>query len=160
VEPWELAAREAIRDLVARYNANGDSGRFPAMLELFAEDAVLEVPEQGRIEGRAAIRAFFEGVASGAGGRPRARLLRHFTATLQIDLESPTRARGRCYYQALTEAGLDHWGRYVDRYRCEQGRWLFEHRVVSVDGAVPDGWAAARSRAASRDGPRGPAAQS
>jgi len=153
MEPWELAAREGIRDLVARYNANGDSGRFAAMLELFTQDAVLGVPE-GRLEGRAAIGAFLEGVAAGAGGRPPVRLLRHFTATLQIDLESETRARGRCYYQVLTEAGLDHWGRYVDRYRCEEGRWLFEQRDVSVDGAVPGGWAAAaRGRAANTSSP-------
>jgi uncharacterized protein (TIGR02246 family) len=140
VEAWELAARESIRDLVARYNANGDSGRFDPMLELFAEDAVLEVPGR-RLEGRAAIRAFLAGVAAGEGGRPRVRVLRHFTATLQIDLEDEGAARGRCYYQVLTEKGLDHWGRYVDRYRREGGRWLFAERCVSVDGTVPGSWA-------------------
>ena len=25
---WELTARESIRDLVTRYNSNGDAGRF------------------------------------------------------------------------------------------------------------------------------------
>ena len=39
----DLLAREAIRDLVARYNAYGDSGLFDRMLRLFAPDAVLEV---------------------------------------------------------------------------------------------------------------------
>lgn len=140
MEPWEVAAREAIRDLVARYNANGDGGRFDPMLELFAEDAVLEVPDR-RLEGRATIRRFFEEVAAGSGDRPRARLLRHFTATHQIDVESEERARGRCYYQVLTEAGLDHWGRYVDRYRRQGDRWLFASRTVSVDGVAPGGWA-------------------
>jgi len=28
MEIWELVARESVRDLVQRYNANGDSGRF------------------------------------------------------------------------------------------------------------------------------------
>ena len=32
----ELIARESIRDLVARYNANGDSGRFDQVVELMA----------------------------------------------------------------------------------------------------------------------------
>lgn len=146
MEPWELAARESIRDLVARYNANGDSGRFDAMLALFTEDAVLEVPERS-FTGRAAIRGFFESVSAGEGDRPRVRAIRHYTATLQIDLESQREARGRCYYQVLTEAGLDHWGRYVDRYRREDGRWLFAHRAVSVDGAVPGGWGASRNQA-------------
>ena len=33
----ELVARESIRDLVARYNPNGDSGRFDQVVELFAQ---------------------------------------------------------------------------------------------------------------------------
>jgi uncharacterized protein (TIGR02246 family) len=140
VETWELIARESIRDLVARYNANGDAGRFDPMLELFAEDAVLEAPG-ATLRGRAAIRRFFEGVAAGAGGRREVRLLRHYTATHQIDVRSESQARGRCYYAVLTEKGLDHWGRYVDEYRRVEGRWLFQRRRVSVDGAVPGAWA-------------------
>lgn len=149
MEPWELAAREAIRDLVARYNANGDAGRLGPMLELFVEDAVLDVPDR-TLRGRAEIRAFFEEVASGRGRKP-IRLLRHFTATHQIDLLGPEAARGRCYYQVLTNAGLDHWGRYVDEYRLRGDRWLFQRRAVSVDGMAPDSWAGSQGR---RD-PRG-----
>ena len=141
MEAWELEARESIRDLVARYNASGDAGRFDPMLELFAEDAELEVP--GRtLRGRAAIRAFFEEVARG-GGRPAVRVLRHHTATHQIDVLGPDEARGRCYFQVLTERGLDHWGRYVDAYRRRAGRWVFQSRRVSVDGAVPGAWGGA-----------------
>ena len=140
MEGWELCARESIRDLVARYNANGDAGRFDPMLALFTEDARLVVPER-RLEGRAAIRAFFEEVARGSPERPPPGPLRHFTATLQIDLEDEAHARGRCYYQVLTGRGLDHWGRYVDRYRREADRWLFAERVVHVDGRVAGAWA-------------------
>jgi ketosteroid isomerase-like protein len=140
VTPGELAAREAIRDLVARYNASGDAGRLDPLLELFAEDALLEVPGAS-LRGRGEIRAFFEGVVRGEGGRRRVAHLRHFTATHQIDLEGPDRARGRCYYLVLTEAGLDHWGRYLDEYRRSGERWLFARRSVSVDGSVPGSWA-------------------
>jgi uncharacterized protein (TIGR02246 family) len=142
VERFELEARESIRDLVARYNACGDSGRFDDMLALFAEDAVLEVPD-GTHTGRVAIRAFFERVATrtGAGPGQSSRFVRHFTATHQIDVVSEREARGRCYYAVLTERGLDHWGRYVDAYRCENGRWLFARRQVTLDAAVPGGWA-------------------
>ena len=73
MKPGELEARESIRDLVARYNANGDAGRLDAVLELFAEDAVLEVPGE-TLRGRAAIRAFMARVASGAGGPPGPRV--------------------------------------------------------------------------------------
>lgn len=144
MELWELAARESIRDLVARYNANGDAGRFEAMLELFAEDAVMEL-ETGVHRGRAAIRAMLEQVASatGAGADARARFIRHFTATHQIDLLGPDAAKGRSYYVVFTERGPDHWGRYVDDYRCVDGRWRFGHRRVTTDAVVPGGWASA-----------------
>jgi uncharacterized protein (TIGR02246 family) len=145
VEPFEIAARESIRDLVARYNANGDSGRFDAMLALFAEDATLEL-EGERLQGRPAIRAFFERVAERTGAGRTAAFVRHFTATHQIDVLSEREARGRCYYAVLTERGLDHWGLYIDEYRQLDGRWLFQRRKVTMDAAVPGGWGDAQAR--------------
>jgi hypothetical protein len=140
VEPFELEARESIRDLVARYNANGDAGRFDAMLALFAEDATLELAD-GVHRGRAAIRTVFEGAARRTGAPGRAAFIRHFVATHQIDVLSESEARGRCYFAVLTERGLDHWGRYVDEFRRSDGLWLFQRRQVTVDAAVPGGWA-------------------
>ena len=147
MEIWELIARESIRDLFARYNASGDSGRFDEMLALFCEDAVLEA--QGRVyRGKAEIRGLFEGAAEStskgqdvAPSRPR--FIRHHTATHRIDLLNGDEATGRSYYQVLTDHGLDHSGRYVDRYRREGERWLFVHRKVSVDHTTPGGWGAA-----------------
>jgi hypothetical protein len=135
----ELIAREAIRDLIVRYNANADAGRFEEAVALFTEDAVIELPGE-TIEGRAAIDAMFRSVRDRftdsvpAGSTPH---LRHFTATLQIDLDGPDRARGRCYYQVLTSDGLDHWGRYVDELVRIDGAWRFARRRVSVDGRRP-----------------------
>jgi 3-phenylpropionate/cinnamic acid dioxygenase small subunit len=139
VDATELAAREAIRDLVARYNANGDSGRFDAMLALFAEDATLEL-EAETLHGKPDIRAFFERVAERTGPGRASTFVRHFTATHQIDVLSADEARGRCYYAVLTDRGLDHWGRYLDEYRRHAGRWLFQRRKVTLDAAVPGGW--------------------
>src|SRR4051794_7930968 len=97
MELWELEAREEIRDLVARYNANGDSGRFAQVVELFAPDAVMVTPD-GTRTGPEEILTIFTGArdrfASGAraGGTARAAapaapaVVRHFTATLQIDV--------------------------------------------------------------------------
>jgi uncharacterized protein (TIGR02246 family) len=145
MEIWQLAARESIRDLVARYNASGDSGRFDETLALFTEDAVIEVVPGRSYTGRDEIRSLFSGAAktpaaplSGESGRRG--FLRHYTATHQIDLSGPDEARGRSYYAVLTEAGLDHWGRYVDRYVRRDDRWLFLHRHVTLDGSVPGGW--------------------
>jgi hypothetical protein len=66
----DLLAREAIRDLVARYNAYGDSGLFDRMLELFAVDAVLEIGDSvhtGQDEIRAVFTAVPERTSSGGG---------------------------------------------------------------------------------------------
>jgi uncharacterized protein (TIGR02246 family) len=140
MEVWELIARESIRDLVARYNANGDAGRFGPMLELFAEDAVLEIPGSTH-RGKTEIRALFEGVSQRTGAGGSAAFIRHFTATHQIDLLSETEARGRCYYAVLTDRGLDHWGRYLDHYRKTDGLWRFHHRKVTTDATTPNSWA-------------------
>jgi 3-phenylpropionate/cinnamic acid dioxygenase small subunit len=154
MELWELVARESIRDLVARYNANGDAGRFDQMLAVFAEDAVMElVSEAGevrRYEGVDQIATIFTAtkvtwdavVESAAPAAPRARPagrprhhVRHFVATHQIDVEDEAHARGRSYFVVLMSHGVDHWGRYVDEYGVRDGRWL-----ITVRRAISDGW--------------------
>ena len=135
MEPWELSAREHVRDLIAHYNLAGDRGWLDDMLALFAPDATLTIDGSDHV-GRDAIRAVF----SQARG-PHPELIRHFTATLQIDVPGPDQASSRCYFQVLTVNGLDHWGRYTDRFGCIDGSWLFTHRAVRVDGATPGGWA-------------------
>ena len=134
----ELTAREAIRDLVARYNANADTGRFREVATLFARDAVMVLPDGRTLEGRAEIDAMFRGVKGQveANAPDAGQHLRHFTATLQIDLELPNRARSRCYFQVLLSHGLDHWGRYVDEFTRQEGTWLFARRDVLIDGRV------------------------
>jgi len=141
MQPFEIEARESIRDIVARYNACGDAGRTDDVLALFAPDAVMHVERLGTFEGHAGIRRLFEGVPDTGGDGPPA-WLRHFTATHQIDVEDEHRARGRCYYAVLMAAGLDHWGRYRDVYERRDGRWLFVERRVSVDGERPGAWSA------------------
>jgi len=143
----ELIARESIRDLVARYNSTADSGRFDETLALFAPDAVLELPHE-RHEGRDAIRGLFEGVRSsvGAAAGDKPRFLRHCTATLQIDLTSPTTARSRCYFFVLTADGLDHWGRYIDEMAVVDGEWRFTRRRALTDARVEGGLGSAALR--------------
>src|SRR5271154_1888238 len=101
MELWELVARESIRDLVARYNANADSGRFDHVLECFAPDAIMELdgrPYRGLDE----IRSIFTGAAQLAGRGPGPVIVRHHTSTLQIDVAGPGSATSRCYYQVLS----------------------------------------------------------
>jgi hypothetical protein len=141
MELWELTARESIRDLVARYNANGDTGRFEQVLELFAPDAVMELDGGRRHTGLAEIATIFTGASAAFETWSGPVYLRHFTATHQIDVIDRTRATGRCYYAVMTSIGLDHWGRYVDEYGVVDGRWRFTRRKVTTDGRTEGGWA-------------------
>src|SRR3954451_23105615 len=165
MEVWELIARESIRDCIARYNANGDSGRIDQMVEVFAPDGIMETGS-GRYEGRAAIHAFMSSVADRgrpAGddseeppnqetviltptqeglGRGRVPFIRHFTATTQIAVLSETQATARSYYLFLTVHGLDHWGRYLDEFAPVDGKWLITHRREITDAAFEGGWGA------------------
>lgn len=124
-------AREEIRDLVARYNANGDTGRFAQVKELFAEDAVMRIEPGQELTGRDAIMTIFSGATATTGPLTH---VRHFTSTHQIDFEDAEHASGRLYFAVLTDVGLDHWGRYVDRYVRTVEGWKFSQRSVSVDG--------------------------
>ena len=135
MEIWEVVARESIRDVVARYNSNGDSGRFDEVVELFAPDAVMQLPTR-TCTGHDEIRSIFTGVQQRVRSGEAPAYVRHYTATHRIDVLDATHATGRCYYAVLTPAGLDHWGRYVDEYRVIDGRWKFASRRVTVDGAA------------------------
>jgi hypothetical protein len=134
----DLLAREAIRDLVIRYNSYGDSGLFDRMIGLFAPDADLEINGVA-YHGIGELRRVFNGVrdhTSRPGGRPA--YLRHCTATHQIDLVDETTATGRCYFFVLTAVGLDHWGRYLDGYSVVDGEWRFTQRRVLTDALGPN----------------------
>jgi len=134
-------ARDAIRDLVARYNQLGDAGRIEALAELFVDDAVLETPTDV-CRSRDGIRDLFTSIAERTRRSGSVRVLRHFTATHSIEIDSADAAIGICYYQVLTEDGLDHWGVYLDRYVRVDDRWLFAKRTATVDGMVDGGWGA------------------
>jgi hypothetical protein len=140
---WRVAAEAEIRSLVQRYNACGDGGRFDEFVELFAPDAIYVVTgREAPFEGHDGLRRLL-GEANDdlrVWGADRPFFIRHFTSTHQIDFESATEATGRVYYQCLMPHGLDHWGRYSDRYRVIDGRWRFAARTEARDGMVDGGW--------------------
>ena len=144
MEIWELAARESIRETVASYAHCADSGRFAELTALFASDGVLEVGGEPPLHGRAAIRRFLEGVGSQLRDASTVPMIRHHVSNLTISVASPAEASGACYFLAVTEHGVDHWGRYRDQYAPDDGRWLFAHRTVRTDGTIPGGWAEGR----------------
>lgn len=134
----ELSAREAIRDLLARYTWAGDRGRSAEVAACFLEDGVLDVGEHGgRWTGRAEIERQLEAVAArvaAAGGTPGP--VHHHVSSVLIDLVDTTSAEVRAYFCVLTDAGPDHWGSYRDRVELDHddGAWRFTSRTVRVMG--------------------------
>ncbi len=137
MEQWEINARESIHDLVARYNSNGDAGRFAQVMELFAPDAAMEVNDLV-YRGHDEIITIFTGARQQVRGGSAPSFVRHFGATHQIDIIDAQSASGRLYFAVLSSIGLDHWGRYTYHYRVVDGFWRFAHRRVVVDGQSPD----------------------
>ena len=150
MELWELSARESIRELVARYNACGDSGRFDDLMELFWDDAQMELanpPDPQVYRGIDAIRTIFTGTldrwksdhdarASEGAVPATPNHVRHCVSTLVIDIDSPEQARGYMYFHVIMPHGLDHWGRYFDRYEARDGEWRFASRRVKREGGI------------------------
>ena len=140
MDPWEMAAREEIRELVARYAHHADAGRFDELVALFADDGLLGIDDREPLRGRQAILNFLTSVRESPGMRS----IRHHVSSLRIDVSASDAAAGSSYFIVLTADGPDHWGRYRDRYVLRGGLWVFAARRVQVDGLAPGSWARTR----------------
>jgi ketosteroid isomerase-like protein len=133
-----LEDREAIRELRANYCFLVDDGRFDELVEQrFAEDAACHFRAadgsrdvfQGR--GRAELLPFFAGMVAGLLSR-----MSHTVHNHRISLDGDE-ASGDCYFElTATEKATGEdvvgAGRYVDRYRRVEGRWLFSERRADL----------------------------
>jgi hypothetical protein len=148
MELWELAARERVRDTIARYTWSGDAYRLDELAQTFCEDGVLEIRGQEPLRGRPAIVAFLgrsEGDAPSDDEARRAarlasgtkRIVRHNLTNVRFLEVTPERARVASYFTVVTEIGLDHYGRYRDSFVPIGDEWLIEHRFVSTDWRDP-----------------------
>lgn len=76
------------------------------------------------------------------------KLLKLFTSTahhitnIRVDRTGAETADASCYVYAWHRKtdgeDFEIWGRYLDRFRVEDGRWRFEHRRVEMFGSR--GW--------------------
>ena len=114
--PW--IARDAIRELVARYNQLGDGGRIDALLALFASDATLEVVPDRVYRGRDEIRTLFDGAVAQSRGETPVRFLRHFTATHAIDVLDAMRPKIQPHEMERYEAHRRDLQTDLERYRA------------------------------------------
>lgn len=142
MESWEHDAHHAVRDTLTRYTWCGDFDDEAGFLANFVPDGVLEIKGDRVLEGHAGIRQLFDrgDAGSGGGAGSPGGPLRHHVSSIRIEIESPARARAWSYFTNLGPHGLDHWGRYADVLVPAEsgGRWLFQHRRVSIDGASVD----------------------
>jgi hypothetical protein len=133
VELWELAARERIRDGLARYNWSGDSSRLDELAESFREDGELQLRGEEPVRGRSAIVEFLSGVAA-----QNIRIVRHNLTNVRFLELTSEHACVASYFTVFTEIGLDHYGRYRDTFVPVGDDWLIKHRLVSMDWAAPN----------------------
>jgi SnoaL-like protein len=143
VDPWEVAARAEIDDLIARYARDADRGRSEDLAELFADDGVLTAGDD-EVRGRDAIAAYLDASKASLADRDPAGRIRHHVSTRRIDLISRTSARATCYFLAITGTGPDHWGLYRDELVHDGAQWRFTRRAVVVEGRAPGSWAETR----------------
>ncbi len=104
------------------------------MAALFADDGVLEIDSQPQLSGRAAIKDFLTRTKAARAQASSSLLIRHHVSSVTIDVLNRDEATAASYFLAITEQGVDHWGRYRDQLRRVEDRWLFAHRRVRLDG--------------------------
>ena len=139
MEMWELAAREQIRDTLARYNWSGDAGRLDGLAETFCTDGVLEIRGFAPLRGRSEIVAFLGGVTGDIADKLDVNpVVRHNLANVLFTGLTREQANVSSYFTVLTNIGLDHFGRYRDTLAPEGDTWLIKHRKVSTDWAAPN----------------------
>ena len=135
-----VADKLEIIELTARYNHAID-GLVPnpadAWADTFTEDGVFEAigffdPPLDKLEGRAQLREFAEGVT---GNDERGY---HWISNIVVDGDGAS-ARLTCYLQALRAltkdggGGLRVTGVYRDTLTKVNGAWKFQHRSVTFD---------------------------
>ena len=147
MEVWELAARERVRDTLARYYVVGrrlkprTAGR-----RLLSRTACSRCGGRPPSEGREAIVASSRAASEPGDDEARRaarlapakrpgvrRIVRHLLTNTRMVEVAPNRARVESYFTVVTEIGLDHHGRYRDVLVPVGDDWLIRHRFVWTD---------------------------
>jgi SnoaL-like domain len=131
-------ACEQARALIGRYVDAVDRGRAADVALLFTDDGVLEIRgvsfDAGSYHGRAAIEARFTASAEAFAARASADRVRHHVSSTRLHAEGADAILAASYFLAVTDRGVDHWGRYQDRIVRGGGDWRFGSRLVVHEG--------------------------
>ena len=136
-------AQVAIAALIAALSNAGDAGDTPALSKLFAENGTYTLQDGSASTGPAAIEQmlseFSKNMAKAGDAAPE--YMRHHVTTSHVKVLADDAASGDTYFLNVNENGLDHWGRWRDRFtRDGDGRWLFLSREVVVEGMAATSW--------------------
>lgn len=135
MQSTEVQAREEIRDLLMRYTAATDRFDLPGLAACFADDGELRTPAGPPMVGPDDIASGLAAQVLPDTGRPAPRYVHHHVSSTAICDVTTDSAAATSYFTVFTDAGVDHWGRYRDRFVTgADGRWLFASRRISVDG--------------------------
>jgi ketosteroid isomerase-like protein len=129
----EANCREMCERLSIAFANNIDRGDYPAVLDLFAEDAVLD--RMGTIiRGRSALSAWLH-------SRPEDILTRHVCTNIEIAQNGPAAAEGRTYFTFYKAAGTadgceidgpEMIGEYHDSFILTVQGWKILKRKITV----------------------------
>ncbi|HVW43564.1 MAG TPA: nuclear transport factor 2 family protein [Amycolatopsis sp.] len=139
--PDRAADAAAIAYTQSVYATEGDRGKLDGLASAFLPDGILEfggTAHQGHEAIKASLSAGTDESRRAAEGGTRV-FLRHNLTTRRIEFDGPDAATVWTYFLVMSPRGLDHTGRYIDRFVRSGDRWLIAHRRVSLD------WAAAES---------------
>lgn len=132
-----VEAKDEIRELTARYCHAVVDGDVETIVNLFCSDGTFRM-RKFSATGDEELRKMYEGGVGGKTHKP-------FIQNHVIEMDGPGEASGRCSVEirifqdgeALTAAG-----HYLDKYRLENGRWLFAERFYNSYHLAPwsSGW--------------------
>ncbi len=134
--PEELAReKEAIAELIARYNYAIDHNDFQGWADCFALEGIFD-GMIGRYAAHAELDRFMAEVQKLTATTPN---LRHYVTNIQTEINGD-QARSRCFLLMTStskEGGTKVViaGEYEDTLVKRNGRWLFTERRVRMDGA-------------------------
>jgi ketosteroid isomerase-like protein len=124
----ELADLESIRDLARRYAHSVWQKDVTGAIDLFSDDAVMDMGDRPPIEGRAALLAEYEATFDLSTFKP-------FVHNHVIELDGD-RATGTVYLDLRASAEgtpMTGHGFYRDRYIRTPAGWKFEYRLLTME---------------------------
>lgn len=129
---------ESIRNTWRDYCIRLDSGDWPALGDVFTEDAVVQLDgldpvapgRDGEYRGREAIMDFYRGTSTGASSGNQF-ATGHLSTNMQIDLQVDE-ATTLAYFFEIVANDQVLIGTYQHRFRREADRWRFAFLRISI----------------------------